>query len=459
MNYDNVTTDKKSMTTDEVYNKNCKTLKILKKDLERRSRQPSNRLGKNAKKESARRAIIMEEEIENVEEAPSLIGVKPPSLIGVKPPRVHLGRMKRKPGHRDRRSDLEDDIIEDDIIEDDIIEEDIIEEDFIEDIDFYNVKPPPKMQTLVDTAIKQFCSNQDIVIALTISHKEGVLKEDGDLPIEVIADMDGHGNNLVPDIIKQLDFAYHFQKANTPSSMQASILASCQEKKAESDKLNYILRNMTYTEYMNTKITKDIMIRSGTTYSAAFMHRNEKTCILKVVAEWIGDSPIFVFVNGELKFQTIGHHTNNDKEVALMIQKEFITSVEVSKSGGFEMVSEDELVNKPGKYAILKGGNGAKLACTRSLGHDGITCIEMDTATIIAKMTDDVKVIVCSDGVGDMINLNCDMERLKTYSAEQLVHLVETRWKQTWKYHGSMTQFPSNGYDDCSAAVWWYRKV
>lgn len=444
MNYDNVTTDKKSLTADEVHHKQSKTLKTLEKELERRNRQPSNRLGKNAKKESARRAIIIGgediggEDIENIEES---------TLFGVKPPRVPLGRMKRKPGHRERRPDFED-------IEEDVL----IEVELLVDIDLSNAQPPTKMLTLVDTAIKQLCSKQDVVVALTISHKEGVIKEDGDLPMDVIAVMDGHGKDLVPDITKQLDFEYHFQQANTPSSMQSSILTSCQEKKAESDKLIYIPSKMTYREYMNAKITKDIMISSGTTYSAAFVHRNDKTGILKVVAEWIGDSPIFVLVNGELKFQTISHHANNDKEVALMTQKGFVNSVQVSKSG-FEMVSEDEIISKPGKYAILTGGNGAKLACTRSLGHNGITCIEAETATIIAKMTDDVKVIVCSDGVGDMINLNYDMEKLKTYSGEQLVDLAETRWKQTWNFHGSMTKFPSNGYDDCSAAVWWHRKV
>jgi hypothetical protein len=139
-----------------------------------------------------------------------------------------------------------------------------------------------------------------------------------------------------------------------------------------------------------------------------------------------------------------------------MKAKGYITGIENDPTG-FKVVSENQIASEPGKYAILKKGNGSKLACTRSLGHYGITCTEAESATIIAKMTDDVKVIVCSDGVGDMMHMDCDLEKFKSFSAEELVDFAESRWKQTWNYHGTKTKFPADGYDDCCAAIWWQK--
>ena len=438
MNYVNVTTDNKSITADEVEYKLNETLQ---KELERKTREPSKRLDKNSEKRSARREKILAQKVETTYEM-----TDESVFIGVKPPRIPLDRMKRKPGHRAGRPEVTEFDEEVDLEEEDVFKE---------------LPPPsPKMLTIVDTAIKQLCNKQDIIVALTISHKEGVTPEDGDLPIDVIAVMDGHGPDLVTDIVRELDFAHHFTKLNTPSSMQSIILASCNEKKDESDKLAYSPSKMSYNEYISKKIRRNTLNDSGTTYSAAYVHRNEKTGVLKVIAEWLGDSPIFVLVNNELVFESIAHHASNSKEVELMKQKGFITDVSTSK-GGFEMISDLEIVSKPGKYATLKNGDGSQLACTRSLGHNGITCIEAETATIIAKMTDEVKIIVCSDGVGDMLHLGYDIEKLKKYYAEDLVDLAESRWKQTWKVHGTeaITRFPSNGYDDCSAAVWWQKKA
>ena len=321
-----------------------------------------------------------------------------------------------------------------------------------------NCAPPPKMSVLMDTSVKQLCSQQDAVVCLTIDGKEGVTQEAGDLSIDILSVMDGHGKNIVPDIVKGLDFEHHFKQSITPASMQEAIISKCNEMKAESDKQSWNPSEMSYKEYSAKRISRDTLLRSGTTYSAAYMQRNETTGVLKVVLEWVGDSPIFVFVNGEKVFETITHHANNEHEVDLMKAKGFITGIEETNLG-FKVVAADTIVSEPGKYAILKGGNGSQLACTRSLGHNGITCTEADTATIVAKMTDEVKVIVMSDGVGDMLHMQTDMEKLKTYSSQELVDLAETRWKQTWKYNETTTKFPANGYDDCSAAVWWQKSA
>ena len=441
MNYEKATTIKKPMTIDEVNQKHLKTLKNLQKELERKNRDPSIRLGKNAKKRAARREKVLAEEVENSDDNDEELTEQ----IGVKPPRIPLSRMKRKPGHRDGRPDVPEFDDYDDV-------NDVIEFPELKII-LVEPAPQPKMSILLDAAIQQLCSKQDIVITCTIESKEGIVKQEGDMPIQVICAMDGHGTDLVADIIRNFVYEDHFQKQDTPSSMQSSILATCKKMKDEDKTFKFIPSQMTYLDYLKKKVSDEKFEQSGATYSAAFIHRNEKTNVLNVVAEWVGDSPIFIFVNGELVFKADEHHSSNEKEVELMIQKGFIDGVQ-SGGGGFELISEDEIISKPGKYTISK----VQLACTRSLGHNGLTCIEADRVTITAKMTDEVKVIVCSDGVGDMLYMNTDLEKLKTYSAEELVDLAEKRWKQVWKYNGKTTRFPANGYDDCCAAVWWQKK-
>ena len=99
-NYENITVTRKSQTFDEIENKKNNTIKQLKKVIERRNRLPTNRLGKNAKKQEARLNLVLkekevEEQIEEVKD----------TGLGIKPSRTPLSRLKRKPGHRERRPD------------------------------------------------------------------------------------------------------------------------------------------------------------------------------------------------------------------------------------------------------------------------------------------------------------------------------------------------------------------
>ena len=99
-NYDNITSARKYQTFAEIENKKIIKIKQLEKEMERRNRGPSNRLGKNAKKQEARRNFVLNDEklVENVEDI----------VLGIKPSRTPLRRLKRKPGHRERRPETID---------------------------------------------------------------------------------------------------------------------------------------------------------------------------------------------------------------------------------------------------------------------------------------------------------------------------------------------------------------
>ena len=95
---------------------------------------------------------------------------------------------------------------------------------------------------------------------------------------------------------------------------------------------------------------------------------------------------------------------------------------------------------------------------TRSLGHHRITGIQTQKHFIECSTDDEIKIVMFSDGVGDVLNMDLDIEKLKYFSAEEIVDLAEKRWKQVWNYNGKNLKFPSNGYDDCCCSVWQNKK-
>jgi len=310
----------------------------------------------------------------------------------------------------------------------------------------------PEIETmkLVETSIKQLCANQDIVAAFTINDEEN--EDDSD----VIVVMDGHGHNVAVDVLKNIqDLPHHFKKVDVPESLQQLIDIEVNKKKKELDAKVYV-SGTSYRDYMRSKISDRDIRGSGATLSFAKIKRNVLTKNVKIVLEWLGDSPIMVFINGELVFQSETHHASNESEIKRLKDKRLLESTEKG-SGGFRVVNEDTIESNPGNYVIFK--YGTSLAVTRSLGHNRITDIETQKHTIECSTEDDVKVLIFSDGVGDMLNMDIDLEKLKHYSAEELVDLAETRWKQVWNYGPTRTRFPSNGYDDCCCAMWWQKRV
>jgi len=306
-----------------------------------------------------------------------------------------------------------------------------------------------KMSKYSESAVRQICLKQDIAAVFTIECKDGWIKEEGDEPIDVIAVFDGHGTEFVIDTIRNLDLQEHFTKSDTAESIQQII-----NKKIENN-TNLLYNTSNYKKCIIHRNKKFYERSSGATLSSVYICRNFKTNKIKIQAEWLGDSPIFVFVNGECVFHSEPHNAKNDNELTYLKNKGLSFKVENSETG-FEVISENKIMYKPGKYIIFE--NGHKLAVTRSLGHNNFTPIELQKYLIECTTSDEVKVIVCSDGVFDMLNIDSDIEKLKTYSAEELVELSETRWKQEWIYENEEnTRFPVDGYDDCSCAIWWQK--
>jgi serine/threonine protein phosphatase PrpC len=309
-----------------------------------------------------------------------------------------------------------------------------------------------KMITMSECFVQQLCAKQDISAVLTLPEVEG---QPGDEPVEVIAVLDGHGHDVSVDIIREENFHEHFAKTDPAESLQQALDEKIPIRQKEANSVQFV-QGTSFREYLRKKITNFDVEKSGLTLSFAKIYRNTMTKKLKIVPEWLGDSPINVFVNGELVFNSEIHNALNEAEVERLKNSGVISGTEKGL-GGFKVLSEDRIESKPGTY--IKFNSGQLLALTRSIGHNRILGIEPQKHVIECSTEDDVKILIYSDGVGDMLNMSIDLEKLKRLSAEELVLLAEKRWKQSWHLKDLYCTFPANGYDDCACAVWEQKKI
>lgn len=314
-----------------------------------------------------------------------------------------------------------------------------------------------KMTIMSECAERQLCAKQDVAAILTIEDEEGHIKEEGDQPIDIIAVWDGHGPNLVIDIIREQNLEKHFACTDPAESLQKTIDFEINKKKEQQNNIKY-RSDISYSKQNKNKITDKIIYSSGSTLSFAKIYRNKYTNKIKILVEWMGDSPIIIFINDKLIFRSEKHDAYNELELQRLNEKGIIYELHNSKHG-FEVINEDTIDEKPCKYIMFDKKMNCSFAMTRSLGHNRITNIETQKKTIECNIDDEVKVIIFSDGVSDILNMDIDLEKLKTYSAEDIVELAEKRWKQSWYYNNKQIVFPCYGYDDCCCAIWWQKKI
>lgn len=316
----------------------------------------------------------------------------------------------------------------------------------------------PKMSIISENAERQLGSHQDIAAILSIEEEEGQIKEYGDQPIDIIAVWDGHGPNLVIDIIKSLNIEEHFSTLNPTESFQKSIDFEANQKKEESNKMKY-RSDISFRKQNKNKITDKVIYTSGSTMSFAKIYRNTHTNKIKIVAEWLGDSPILIFINNELIFKSEVHNPSNELELQRLQEKGILYEIK-NAVHGFAVANEDTIEKEPGKYIVFHNKHtDVSFAITRSLGHNRITDIDTQKKIIECSTNDEVKIIIFSDGVGDILNLDIDLEKLKTYSAEEIVEFAENRWKQIWNYNNKKITFPYYDIDDCCCAIWWQKEI
>ena len=239
------------------------------------------------------------------------------------------------------------------------------------------------------------------------------------------------------------------------------------------------IRNMDLQEMMMEKPTpwKDIQdiiqadsadshtkTHSGATMVYARVHIYPT--YIEVVMTNLGDSTGVVFLNDEPVFVTTPQNYDNGAEMIRLI-KEGRVNVEtplLKKSQNFDVISPTTLRSIEGTYIAFESSRGSQeLSMTQSLGHNGITGFKPDTTVLRFNRTDKVKVVLCSDGVSDVMPVS-GLVASTTFpfmtSTSELLNEAERRWKQKWNVHSGtdfrkifQTSFPKTGYDDCCCAM------
>ena len=332
--------------------------------------------------------------------------------------RISMRRARRKPSHRPKSEQT-------------IFDFDTTNVQFVKDEAL--VEPVAiEMETIMEKAEKLLGSKQDYPFAFT------------DGKCDTFGTFDGHGrSDLYIDEVRKLKLPEHFAKENPFDSIEKEISASIFAQAGS----NIYQRARLSNQYKNSGST---MTFCRTRVEGKKVHIN---------TAFVGDSPFYVFINGILQEQIPLHKPSNKEEVQHMIAKGYIDYIKPNSSG-FKLLSDTEVAREPGKYASFSGE--ILLGMTRAMGHETLTSKEPTERTYTADETDEIKVIVVSDGVSDMLNLDFpgDLEKLRnSVSAQEVVDFAERRWKQNWTLEGSVITFPDNGMDDISCAFWHRRPV
>jgi serine/threonine protein phosphatase PrpC len=150
-----------------------------------------------------------------------------------------------------------------------------------------------------------------------------------------------------------------------------------------------------------------------------------------------GDSQLVVFKNDKIEFISEEHNSNNEKERTRLSRT--FDFLRFEESANIKMVAENKMTKADGHYAAFS--NSTRLATTQALGHNGITGIRPDQKIIQYGSSDEIRVLIGSDGLFDMIikkedgsYLEHDIMAMHSMPCELIVKRAVDRWLQEW--HG-----------------------
>lgn len=188
--------------------------------------------------------------------------------------------------------------------------------------------------------------------------------------------------------------------------------------------------NTSLYKYIMNKNVVSIYESSGSTMCMVRRYQDRIECINT------GDSQLVVFKNGKIEFISVEHNCSNAAE-KLRLLEEHRCSV-FSPTHNIKMVSKDKLVGTKSEYANF--AIGGQLATTQALGHNGKTGIRPDKTVIPYNESDDLRIVVGSDGLFDMMIKNeddtlCQEDVLSIINmpGELILKRAVDRWLQTWQ--------------------------
>lgn len=153
----------------------------------------------------------------------------------------------------------------------------------------------------------------------------------------------------------------------------------------------------------------------------------------------VGDSQGYVIKNGELAFVSEPHCYDNAKERTRLDAM----GVRTEASSNFKIVDDRHLYKTRTRYIFHIPYEDNRLALSQALGHAGKTGIAPDRTVIPYEASDEVVVILGSDGHFDMVKrhmdrdefLESDLLAVKDMSGEAILNQSVDRWLQEWEMH------------------------
>jgi serine/threonine protein phosphatase PrpC len=254
---------------------------------------------------------------------------------------------------------------------------------------------------------------------------------------------DGHGNNSCINTIRKMD-------------LETAMM--------ENDPIKKI--NETVRE--NTLYCTEEKFTSGSTGVYAKMYMDTEKKYLSVEIGWAGDSVAQVYKSGVLVYETKPHNATHVRQMMRLAHRGVIDTEEPIKERNFccKMMTEDTMIYTPGTYVKYHTRHTSMniyyLTPSSFIGHDDLMGGEPDVETVelMFNENDDIKIVLMSDGITDVIQNTHSVLQNATTSKE-IITYAEKKWGDNWKcYSGNRfrvdfqkaktTYFPKDQRDDCS---------
>jgi len=169
----------------------------------------------------------------------------------------------------------------------------------------------------------------------------------------------------------------------------------------------------------------------------------------------VGDSQLMVIMDNAVAYISEPHDLSNAEE------KERVTPLLQRTTMGIKLVvlSPTQIMAKRVPLAVFSQyTTQLTLASTQSLGHCNVTGL-CPSIVKIPYDTQKIRVIVMSDGITDMLNVEHDLSDLCTLTAEELADKYERRWMQEWivcedKTATGEAKSTFGDYDDLLIGIW-----
>jgi serine/threonine protein phosphatase PrpC len=267
---------------------------------------------------------------------------------------------------------------------------------------------------MIHSKVIQLCKEQDELLqGEAIDTKTGETYSYG-----IIAD--GHGQNRgVQDIrtILQTHLATILEAEDPHIVIQDQLLVLKQQQ----------LDNVKPTLFGCASKTRIIfeLSQSGSTFIRVKVYANRVECFS------IGDSEVYVLKNGEIAYHNPIHNWENEDERYRLLNRSDIC-VSAKPTYRYDLINTNTIVCVPSSQIVYTHNH--LFVPSQALGHDGITEFAPERYTVYYESSDQIKVVMASDGLWDVFTPSHpdDYACLQNLNGEQLADLAELRWKQTW---------------------------